>query len=104
MPTAEIRGTHLNTAQEFVEMQKKVATRQIQILPPKTISMEDAPEAHQLMWENRHEGTNYVVGHAIPCKGLKSRQDLLSAWAARDAKEIGITDKIMDTGSGNVLK
>ena len=104
MPTAEIRGTHLNTAQEFIEMQKKVATGQIQILPPKTISMEDAPEAHQLMWENRHEGTNYVVGHAIPCEGLKSRQDLLSAWAARDAKEIGITHKIMDTGSGNILK
>jgi hypothetical protein len=61
MPTAEIRGTHLNTSREFAEMQERIAAGHINILPPTIIAMEDVPEAHQAMWENRHAGANYVA-------------------------------------------
>jgi acrylyl-CoA reductase (NADPH)/3-hydroxypropionyl-CoA dehydratase/3-hydroxypropionyl-CoA synthetase len=32
MPSAEIRGTHLNTAREFAEMQERIAAAQIDVL------------------------------------------------------------------------
>ena len=34
MPTAEIRGTHLNTSREFAEMQEQIASGFLAVLPP----------------------------------------------------------------------
>jgi acrylyl-CoA reductase (NADPH)/3-hydroxypropionyl-CoA dehydratase/3-hydroxypropionyl-CoA synthetase len=34
------------------------------------------------MWENRHAGATYVVNHALPQAGLKSKDDLYEAWSA----------------------
>ena len=104
MPTAEIRGTHLNTSREFAEMQERIAAGHINILPPTIIAMEDVPEAHQAMWENRHAGANYVALHALPRTNLKSRDELYRAWAIRDAMERGETLTKVETGSAGALR
>ena len=42
MPTAEIRGTHLNTAREFAEMQERIAAGRWQEgdrLPPEILQL-----------------------------------------------------------------
>jgi acrylyl-CoA reductase (NADPH)/3-hydroxypropionyl-CoA dehydratase/3-hydroxypropionyl-CoA synthetase len=39
------------------------------------------------MWENRHTGSTYVVNHALPEMGLRSRDALLEAWAALGAAQ-----------------
>jgi acrylyl-CoA reductase (NADPH)/3-hydroxypropionyl-CoA dehydratase/3-hydroxypropionyl-CoA synthetase len=104
MPTAEIRGTHLNTSREFAEMQERIAAGHINILPPTIIPMEDVPEAHQAMWENRHAGANYVAMHALPRTNLKSRDELYRAWAIRDAMERGETLTKVETGSAGALR
>jgi acrylyl-CoA reductase (NADPH)/3-hydroxypropionyl-CoA dehydratase/3-hydroxypropionyl-CoA synthetase len=39
MPTAEIRGTHLNTAREFAEMQERIAAGMIDVTPPVTVPL-----------------------------------------------------------------
>jgi acrylyl-CoA reductase (NADPH)/3-hydroxypropionyl-CoA dehydratase/3-hydroxypropionyl-CoA synthetase len=33
------------------------------------------------MWENRHAGATYVVNHALPRSGLKTKDELYEAWA-----------------------
>jgi acrylyl-CoA reductase (NADPH)/3-hydroxypropionyl-CoA dehydratase/3-hydroxypropionyl-CoA synthetase len=104
MPTAEIRGTHLNTAREFAEMQERIAAGHISVLPPTIIPMEGVPEAHQAMWENRHAGANYVAMHALPRTNLKSRDELYRAWAIRDAMERGETLTKVETGSAGALR
>ena len=104
MPTAEIRGTHLNTSREFAEMQERIAAGHINVLPPTIISMEDVPAAHQAMWENRHQGANYVALHALPRTNLKSRDELYRAWAIRDAEERGETLTKVETGSAGALR
>ncbi|MDB2434345.1 AMP-binding protein [Luminiphilus sp.] len=104
MPTAEIRGTHLNTSREFAEMQERIAAGHINILPPTIIPMEDVPQAHQAMWENRHAGANYVALHALPRTNLKSRDELYRAWAIRDALDRGETLTKVETGSAGALR
>ena len=104
MPTAEIRGTHLNTSREFAEMQERIAAGHINILPPTIIPMEDVPQAHQAMWENRHAGANYVAMHALPRINLKSRDELYRAWAIRDALDRGETLTKVETGSAGALR
>ncbi len=47
--------------------------------------MEALPQAHQAMWENRHQGATYVCNHALPALGLRSRRELFEAWAAAPA-------------------
>jgi acrylyl-CoA reductase (NADPH)/3-hydroxypropionyl-CoA dehydratase/3-hydroxypropionyl-CoA synthetase len=34
------------------------------------------------MWENRHAGATYIVNHALPAAGLRSRDALFEYWAA----------------------
>jgi acrylyl-CoA reductase (NADPH)/3-hydroxypropionyl-CoA dehydratase/3-hydroxypropionyl-CoA synthetase len=104
MPTAEIRGTHLNTAREFAEMQERIAAGQIDVMAPVPVPMGGVAEAHQAMWENRHEGANYVAIHALPRTGLKTRDELYRAWAIRDAEERGETFERVDTGSAGALR
>jgi acrylyl-CoA reductase (NADPH)/3-hydroxypropionyl-CoA dehydratase/3-hydroxypropionyl-CoA synthetase len=43
MPTAEIRGTHLNTAREFAEMQERIAAGMIDVMPPVTVPSRRSP-------------------------------------------------------------
>ena len=104
MPSAEIRGTHLNTAREFAEMQERIAAGQIDVLPPLARPIEDIAEIHQAMWENRHGGANYVVTHALPRMGLKSKDELYRAWALRDAAERGEVITKVETGSAGALR
>ena len=104
MPTAEIRGTHLNTAREFAEMQERIASGHIDVLAPVAIGLDEVPEAHQAMWENRHQGANYVAMHALPRAGLKSKDELYRAWALRDAEQRGEAIEQIETGSAGALR
>ena len=104
MPTAEIRGTHLNTSREFAEMQEQIASGLLSVLPPTPVTMDELPEAHQAMWENRHQGANYVAVHALPRPGLKTKEELYRAWALRDAAERGEQITQIETGSAGALR
>ena len=75
-----------------------------QYSPSDNHPMEDVPEAHQAMWENRHAGANYVAMHALPRTNLKSRDELYRAWAIRDAMERGETLTKVETGSAGALR
>ncbi|MEO0438399.1 MAG: AMP-binding protein [Pseudomonadota bacterium] len=104
MPSAEIRGTHLNTAREFAEMQERIAAGMIDVMAPVPVELTDIAEAHQAMWENRHEGANYVATHSLPRSGLKTRDELYRAWAIREAEKRGETITNIDTGSAGALR
>ncbi len=86
MPTAEIRGTHLCNAYEVTRMNDMIAAGLLDVTPPTVVPWEGLPEAHQSMWENRHSGATYVVNHALPALGLRSKDALLEAWAAQEAE------------------
>ena len=104
MPGAEIRGTHLNTAREFAEMQQRIAAGLIDIVAPVPVPLPEIAQAHQAMWENRHAGANYVATHALPRAGLKTRDDLYRAWALRAAEQRGESLASIDTGSAGALR
>jgi acrylyl-CoA reductase (NADPH)/3-hydroxypropionyl-CoA dehydratase/3-hydroxypropionyl-CoA synthetase len=104
MPSAEIRGTHLNNARQFAEMQERIAAGMVDVVPPVPVAMEELAEAHQAMWENRHAGANYVAVHALPRHGLKNRDELYRAWAIRDAEARGEAITKIDTGSAGSFK
>ena len=104
MPTAEIRGTHLNTAREFAEVQGRIGAGAIDVMPPVPVEFLDVPEAHQAMWENRHSGAAYVALHGLPRLGLRSRDELYRAWAIRDAEREGRALSHIETGSAGTLK
>jgi acrylyl-CoA reductase (NADPH) / 3-hydroxypropionyl-CoA dehydratase / 3-hydroxypropionyl-CoA synthetase len=82
MPTASIRGTHLCNAYEVSRMNDMIAAGLLEVTEPQVVPWDGLPEAHQAMWENRHSGATYVVNHALPELGLRSRDALLEAWAA----------------------
>ncbi len=103
MPTAEIRGTHLNTAREFAEMQERIASGRIDVVPPTPVELEELATAHQAMWENRHAGATYVAVHGLPRAGLTTRDELYRAWAIREARERGEELRSVDTGSARTL-
>jgi acrylyl-CoA reductase (NADPH)/3-hydroxypropionyl-CoA dehydratase/3-hydroxypropionyl-CoA synthetase len=104
MPTAEIRGTHLNTAREFAEMQEKLSAGFIDIVSPTAVPLEQIAEAHQAMWENRHAGATYVAVHGLPRLGLKTKEELYRAWAIREAEARGVQMGRIDTGSAGALR
>jgi len=104
MPTAEIRGTHLNTAREFAEVQERLAAGMLDVVEPVPVAFDEVPEAHQAMWENRHAGANYVAVHGLPRLGLKTRDELYRAWAIRDAEARGQEIRRIDTGSAGTLR
>ncbi|MFM9851307.1 MAG: AMP-binding protein [Sphingomonadaceae bacterium] len=84
MPTASILGTHLCNAFEVARMNDMIAAGLLDVTEPLVVQWDGLPEAHQAMWENRHSGATYVVNHALPAMGLRSRDALLEAWAAQD--------------------
>ena len=84
MPTASILGTHLTNAYEVTRMNDMISAGLLEITPPTVVPWNDLPAAHQAMWENRHAGANYLVNHALPALGLRSKDALLEAWAASE--------------------
>ena len=82
MPTASILGTHLCNASEVARMNDMIAAGLLEVTEPEVVAWDDLPQAHQAMWENRHAGATYVVNHALPAMGLRSRDALLEMWAA----------------------
>ena len=85
MPTASILGTHLCNASEVARMNDMIAAGLLEVTEPEMVPWDGLPEAHQAMWENRHAGATYIVNHALPASGLRSRDDLLEMWAAQEA-------------------
>jgi acrylyl-CoA reductase (NADPH)/3-hydroxypropionyl-CoA dehydratase/3-hydroxypropionyl-CoA synthetase len=83
MPTATIAGTHLCNAYEVVRMNEMIGAGQLEVTEPTVVPWEDLPTAHQAMWDNTHAGATYVVNHALPRPGLRSRDELYQEWAAR---------------------
>lgn len=82
MPTAQIFGTHLCNAAEVVAMNEWVSAGLLEVTDPVPVAFDELPAAHQAMWENRHAGANYVAIHALPALGLRTREELLTLWAA----------------------
>jgi len=82
MPTATIAGTHLCNAFEVARMNDMIAAGQLEVSPPNVVPWQELPAAHQAMWDNTHAGANYVVNHALPRSGLRSRDELFQEWGA----------------------
>lgn len=83
MPTASILGTHLCNAHEVTVMNTMVAAGLLDVTEPTVVPWKGLPEAHQAMWDNTHSGATYVVNHALPLMGLRTRDELLEHWAAQ---------------------
>lgn len=81
MPTANIWGTHLSNAYEIVRLNDEISAGQLNITEPALVEWADLKEAHQAMWENRHTASTYVVNHALPRPGIKTKDELYEAWA-----------------------
>ncbi|HMQ29780.1 MAG TPA: AMP-binding protein [Chloroflexaceae bacterium] len=81
MPTANIWGTHLSNAYEILRLLDEISAGLLAITEPVFVEWDGLAEAHQAMWENRHAGSTYVVNHALPRPGLKTRDELYEAWA-----------------------
>jgi acrylyl-CoA reductase (NADPH)/3-hydroxypropionyl-CoA dehydratase/3-hydroxypropionyl-CoA synthetase len=82
MPTASILGTHLCNAYEVARMNDMIAAGLLDVTEPTVVPWTGLPEAHQSMWDNRHSGATYVVNHALPALGLRSRDELFELWAS----------------------
>ncbi len=82
MPGATIAGTHLCNAYEVTRMNEMIAAGQLEVTPPTLVPWDALPAAHQAMWDNKHAGANYVVNHALPAPGIRSRDELFERWAA----------------------
>jgi acrylyl-CoA reductase (NADPH) / 3-hydroxypropionyl-CoA dehydratase / 3-hydroxypropionyl-CoA synthetase len=83
MPTASILGTHLCNAFEVARMNDMIAAGLLEVTEPQLVGWNELPDAHQAMWENRHTGATYVVNHALPALGLRSRDSLFEYWASQ---------------------
>jgi acrylyl-CoA reductase (NADPH)/3-hydroxypropionyl-CoA dehydratase/3-hydroxypropionyl-CoA synthetase len=85
MPTANVWGTHLSNAYEVQKMNELVDAGLLQIGDPLVVPFDEGAGAHQEMWENRHRASNYVLNHALPEMGLKTKDELYQAWSKRGA-------------------
>ncbi|MCZ8132798.1 MAG: AMP-binding protein [Steroidobacteraceae bacterium] len=83
MPSATIAGTHLCNAYEVTKMNDMIAAGALEVTPPTVVAWSCLPQAHQSMWDNTHAGANYVVNHALPRTGIKTRDELFQEWAAK---------------------
>ena len=83
MPNATIAGTHLCNAYEVARMNDMIAAGQLEVSEPTMVPWEALPTAHQSMWDNTHSGANYVVNHALPRAGIRSRDELFQEWGAK---------------------
>jgi acrylyl-CoA reductase (NADPH)/3-hydroxypropionyl-CoA dehydratase/3-hydroxypropionyl-CoA synthetase len=83
MPNATIAGTHLCNAYEVARMNDMIAADQLEVSEPTMVPWQALPAAHQSMWDNTHAGANYVVNHALPRAGIRSRDELFQEWGAK---------------------
>jgi acrylyl-CoA reductase (NADPH)/3-hydroxypropionyl-CoA dehydratase/3-hydroxypropionyl-CoA synthetase len=83
MASASIFGTHLSSAYEVLKLNELVHAGLLEVGEPMVVPFAQAPSAHQEMWENRHRASNYVLNHAIPALGLKTKDELYQAWSVR---------------------
>ena len=83
LPTADVWGTHLSNAYEVQKMNELVDAGLLQVGDPLVVPFDEGPDAHQEMWENRHRASNYVLNHALPEMGLKTKDELYWAWSKR---------------------
>ncbi len=83
MPTANIFGTHMANAYEAAQMNDMVDAGFFKIDEPVVVSFDELPKAHQEMWENKHRGSSYVCNHALPQLGLKTKEELFTAWSLK---------------------
>ena len=84
MPTASILGTHLCNAYEVARMNEMISAGLLEVAEPLVTPWDGLPEAHQAMWDNRHSGSTYVVNHALPAMGLRTRDALLELWSQQE--------------------
>jgi acrylyl-CoA reductase (NADPH)/3-hydroxypropionyl-CoA dehydratase/3-hydroxypropionyl-CoA synthetase len=82
MPTTSILGTHLCNAHEVQVMNAMISAGLLDVTEPTMMAWGELPQAHQSMWDNAHSGATYVVNHALPATGLRTRDELLEHWAA----------------------
>ncbi|MEM1134026.1 MAG: AMP-binding protein [Pseudomonadota bacterium] len=92
MPSAEIFGTHLCNAHEVTVMNEMVAAGLLDVTQPDVVPWEGLPKAHQSMWDNSHAGATYVVNHALPALGLRTKDELLEYWAAAQTASGGANE------------
>ncbi|MFQ6019344.1 MAG: hypothetical protein ACE5KW_01150 [Dehalococcoidia bacterium] len=81
MPSANIWGSHLSNAFEVMMVNEMIEAGILEVTDPVVVPWGELPQAHQAQWENRHAGAAYVVNHALPQQGLKTRDELFEAWA-----------------------
>ncbi|MBP2294816.1 AMP-binding protein [Azospirillum rugosum] len=88
MPTAAIVGTHLSNAAEIAGLNRIIASGAVRVPTTYLGAWDELPTLHQAMWENcLPEATGgaakAVVNHALPEAGLKTKDELLIAWAGQ---------------------
>jgi acrylyl-CoA reductase (NADPH)/3-hydroxypropionyl-CoA dehydratase/3-hydroxypropionyl-CoA synthetase len=93
LPTANIWGTHLSNAYETLKMNDLINAGLLQVSEPLVIPFTEVAGAHQEMWENKHRASNYVMNHAIPQLGLKTKDELYQAWSMRTEDQSGTVTK-----------
>ncbi|MEL6737822.1 MAG: hypothetical protein AAFO28_02745, partial [Pseudomonadota bacterium] len=74
-------------AHEVEVMNEMVAAGLLDVTQPDVVPWEGLPQAHQSMWDNRHAGATYVVNHALPALGLRTKEELLEHWATNEAAQ-----------------
>ena len=84
MPSTEVFGTHMKNTYEVLEMNEEIELGTFDVPETHPTPWEDAPKAHQDMWENNHEEGSYVINHALPRDSLQSKEELLEAWDEQD--------------------
>lgn len=86
MATSNVWGTHLNNSYEVECLHRMIQTGNLSVTAPAVVPFDELPTAHQEMWENKHKSANYVLNHALPLMGLKTKDELFKAWA-REKKQ-----------------
>ena len=79
-PTTEIFGTHMKNTYEVLKMNEEIERGVFDVPQTHLVDWDDAPEAHQDMWENNHEEGSYVINHALPEDEIESKDELFAAW------------------------
>ena len=83
MPSVNIWGSHLSNAYEVVQVNQMIEGGMLEVTDPILVPWNELPETHQAQWENRQKGAAFVVDHALPTPGLKTKEELLESWSAQ---------------------
>ncbi|KAB1191243.1 MULTISPECIES: zinc-binding dehydrogenase [Haloferax] len=80
MPTTEIFGTHMKNTYEVWKMNEEIELDVFDVPQTHLTPWEDAPKAHQDMWDNNHEEGSYVINHALPSGDVETKEELFDHW------------------------